>query len=155
MENVRPMCQGVAEGTKLLQTNGSTSVRGPHVDNIAEVYAGLLYMRAPRDKTKGGDLDVFKCKSPCKMMPGLTNAKANKAEFADKDIKLMRRVAYSENTLVIFINSMISVHAVTPRPPTQFSRRLVNIVGVLNCRKTACGKGEQRRARRSGARKGG
>jgi hypothetical protein len=36
------------------------------------------------------------------------------------------------HTLVIFINSTLSLHAVTPRDRTLLSRRLVNIVGRVH-----------------------
>eukprot|EP00976_Prorocentrum_cordatum_P081574 1184462-Prorocentrum_minimum.AAC.5 len=33
------------------------SVRGPHVDDINELWAGLLYLRKPEDNSTGGELN--------------------------------------------------------------------------------------------------
>jgi hypothetical protein len=38
-------------------------------------------------------------------------------------------VPYKRNVLAMFINSYTSIHAVSPRSVTPFSRRLVNVIG--------------------------
>jgi len=49
-------------------SRGGTSVRGPHVDRRGELFAGLLYLKHPRDNSRGGDLRVFRCKGECKQL---------------------------------------------------------------------------------------
>jgi hypothetical protein len=39
------------------------------------------------------------------------------------------QVPYKRNVLAMFINSYTSIHAVSPRSVTPFSRRLVNVIG--------------------------
>ena len=99
-----------------------SSARGVHTDAPDELFAMLLYFRRDDDRAQGGDLEICQWK---KEAPHL---------FIDRDVdpsdtESRGIVPYRPNTLVIFINSGISLHAVTPREPTLLSRRLVNIVG--------------------------
>ena len=81
-----------------------------------------VYFRRDDDQSNGGDLEI------CEWKKGVPHL------FIDRDLDAADTVsrglvAYKSNTLVIFIDSGISLHAVTPRDPTSLSRRLVNIVG--------------------------
>jgi hypothetical protein len=96
-----------------------------HTDAPDELFAMLLYFRHDDDRVRGGDLEICQWK---KNAPHL---------FIDRDVDesdTERRaiVPYTANTLVIFINSTLSLHAVTPRHRTPLSRRLVNIVGRVH-----------------------
>mmetsp|Transcript_46249 Transcript_46249/g.77105 ORF Transcript_46249/g.77105 Transcript_46249/m.77105 type:complete len:306 (+) Transcript_46249:190-1107(+) len=114
------------------------SVRGPHHDMKIEVWAGLLYMREKKDKSTGGNLNVYSCKDgKCaeltteeKHARGLQEKK-NHVQFDEGDLKLEATCPYKENTLAWFINTPHSVHGVTPRGVTPFARRLVNFIGEV------------------------
>jgi len=94
-------------------------VRGPHLDNPVELYGGLLYM----GDGEGGDLEVQRLIKKPKFH--------GKLEIKDKCVETVGTVKYQRNMLVFFINSLVSIHAVTPRPPSKECRRLVNIVGEV------------------------
>jgi hypothetical protein len=87
-----------------------TSVRGPHLDVPEKLYAALLYCRAPGDETEGGDLDLFR------LAP-------------DRQIERFDTVRYAANTLLMWINTPLSIHAVTPRGVTDIPRRYINFIG--------------------------
>ena len=42
----------------------ASTVKGPHVDNRVELYAGLFYMRTDEDDSRGGSLEIFRPKDP-------------------------------------------------------------------------------------------
>ena len=49
----------------------------------------------------------------------------------DSLLKKQLTIPSAANTLVMFINTIDSVHGVTPRSPSRVSRRLVNIIGEV------------------------
>jgi len=101
-----------------------TSVKIAHLDNPTQLFAGLLYFRDDYDNSLGGDLEIYKYKN-------------NKYKFyghrliKSKYIETVNSVPYKKNTLVLFINSINSLHGVTPRSATKFQRRLVNFIGTV------------------------
>jgi len=99
-----------------------SSVRGVHTDATEELFAILLYFRQPADQSVGGDLELYEW-----------NGRADRyfdGEGVDRSrTKLVSVVPYRANTMVMFLNSDISLHAVSARSPSPLSRRLVNIVG--------------------------
>ncbi len=102
-----------------------SSARGVHTDAPDELFAMLLYFRREDDRVRGGDFEV------CQWKAGVPQL------FVDRDVDPADAVTralipYKANTLVIFINSAVSLHAVTPRERTHLSRRLVNIVGRVH-----------------------
>ena len=94
-------------------------VRGPHLDNPIELYGGLLYM----GEGEGGDLEVQRLIKPPEFH--------GKLEIQDECVETLAVVSYEPNMFVMFLNTPTSVHSVTPRPPTDKCRRLVNIQGEL------------------------
>jgi hypothetical protein len=102
-----------------------SSTRGVHTDAPDELFAMLLYFRRDDDRTRGGDLEICQWKSGAPHLFIDRNVDAS-------DTESRGIVPYKANTLVIFINSAVSLHAVTPREPTALSRRLVNIVGRVH-----------------------
>ena len=48
-------------------------------------------------------------------------------QYNPKGLRLESEIMYGRNTLVMFINSPASVHAVTPRPLTRFAKRNINV----------------------------
>lgn len=99
-------------------------VRGPHLDNPVELIAGLLYMRPPEDEVEGGELDVCRLREPYRMH--------GKAEIDDKYVEVVGTVPYQANTLVMFVNSAVSIHSVRPRPVNPHHRLLVNFAMEVN-----------------------
>ncbi|KAK3244253.1 hypothetical protein CYMTET_46127 [Cymbomonas tetramitiformis] len=111
-----------------------STVRGPHHDAPEEVWAGLLYFRQPKDKSKGGDLQVLGCKGECKEVPEhekrkrKMSTKQGHEHFDYRDLNVINTAKYEANTLAWFVNTPYAVHAVTPRQPTKFSRHLINFI---------------------------
>ena len=106
-----------------------SSVKSAHVDNRVELFAGLLYLRQADDKSTGGDLDIYKPKDP---MMTIVHKK-------EMDLRLLEKVdtvPYKANTFVLFLCSRYSIHGVTPRSVTPYSRRLVNVIGELSAGRT-------------------
>jgi hypothetical protein len=101
-----------------------SSVRRVHTDAPEELYAMLLYFRRKDDDFTGGDLEVHGWKEGARR-------RFVGAEVQEKNAELVRTIKYEANTLIVFINSEISLHAVTDRNITTRSRRLVNIIGEV------------------------
>lgn len=99
------------------------SVRGPHVDNPVELYAGLFYLPVPGDDA-GGNLELYRYVDKPKIW--------GKAELSPDCVEKVAEVEYKPNTFVMFLNGLSSVHGVTARQPTDEPRRLVNVIGELN-----------------------
>lgn len=91
-------------------------VRGPHLDNPKELFAGLFYMPTDFD---GGDLEIYRWKEGPKKFHG-------KLEVEDECVELVKTIKYRPNTLVMFLNTINSLHGVTPRKSDHY-RNLVNI----------------------------
>jgi hypothetical protein len=99
--------------------NVTQRVRGPHIDNPVELYGALLYMGDGDD----GELEIQRLIKPPRFH--------GKLEIKDKCVETVSRVPYRKNTMVMFINGPTSIHAVTPRGPSDKCRRLVNLVGEV------------------------
>lgn len=109
------------------------AVRGPHVDRPTELYAALLYFRDPADDSKGSDLQVCAAKDPQKLYPTDSQIKVDHLpmEVEDEKITVFDTAEYAANTLVLFINSKKSIHAVSPRTATPIARRHINFTADL------------------------
>jgi len=101
-------------------------VRGPHVDRPSELFAALLYFRRDDDDSSGADLEI--CEANSNLYPDGRSVKISKlpAEIDDHLVRQVGLARYSANTLVLFLNSARSIHAVTPRSPTPIARRHIN-----------------------------
>ena len=99
-----------------------SSVRGHHLDRTLKLFAGLFYMRHPDDDTEGSDLQFFGWKKP-------SYANNRKAKINPDHVELIKTVPYRANTLVFYLNTPRSIHAVTPRQKTNHVRRYVNFFG--------------------------
>ncbi|MHA2062590.1 MAG: hypothetical protein ACW963_09925, partial [Candidatus Sifarchaeia archaeon] len=99
--------------------SGKSSVRGPHLDNPVELFAGLMYM----GNGEGGNLVVNRLVKPPHFY--------GKMEIKEECVECVREVEYKHNMFVMFINSPLSVHSVTPRDSLE-PRNLVNVIGELN-----------------------
>lgn len=102
----------------------ASTVRGPHVDNPVELFGGLLYCRLPGDDSDGGELLLHRHQRQPPRFWG-------KAELREADVEVVAKVPYEANLMVLFINSIDTVHGVTPRSVTPHPRRLVNFIGEV------------------------
>ena len=99
-----------------------SSVRGPHLDNPAKLFAALLYFRHADDRSTGGELELYRVK------PG-QNPIARGSRVRPEAVEVAAHVAYAPNTLVMWINSPRAIHGVSPRSITPIPRRYVNFLG--------------------------
>ena len=97
-----------------------TTVRSTHLDNSRELFAGLLYMRKPEDKSTGGDIQVFRKLIPSPEYTGIR-------EVNPDHVKPAGIVPYQANTMILFLNTHDTLHGVTPRIGAQILRRYINI----------------------------
>jgi len=99
-----------------------SSVRGPHVDNRAKLFAALLYFRRKDDDSAGAELEIYRLKR--RRYP------RRRATRIDPEIlECTERIPYGRNTLVMWLNSAFSIHGVAPRSITEMPRRYVNFLG--------------------------
>lgn len=106
------------------------SVRAGHVDAPDKLFTGLLYLRSPEDQTKGGNLEIYRYKKRYQQ----NKAKGHwiNAEIESGCIELVKTITYENNVLVMFINSLDSLHGVTVREKTNRTRTFMNLVGEIN-----------------------
>lgn len=103
---------------------GASAVRGPHVDKPNKLFAGLFYMRpADDEETRGGELLIQRRRDP--------SARFDGSQLDPDAVETVRQVPYAANTLVMFLNGLDALHAVTPRQPVARSRYFINIVGEV------------------------
>lgn len=100
-------------------------VRSVHTDAPDELFAMLLYFRDPNDGVAGGNLEIYRWKR------GVPHHFVGR-EVDPHDAELVGVIEYKANALVGFINSDVSLHGVSPRAPSDISRRLVNIMGRVH-----------------------
>ena len=101
----------------------ASSVRGAHLDTSDKLFVGLYYLRHPDDASTGGELQLYGPRA--RRLPWV-------GAFDSKDrFGLSETVPYEHNVLVLFLNSIHSVHLVTPRSPTPYPRLLVNLIGAV------------------------
>ena len=105
-------------------TAQATSVKGPHVDRARALYGGLYYLRHPDDRSEGGNLEMFRFKGdPRRRFEG--------QHIDAEHVELVKTVPYEHNTLVLFVNSIHSLHGVSVRTVTPFPRYLVNLLAEV------------------------
>ena len=109
------------------------TVRGPHVDRPSELFAALLYFRHPDDDSQGSDLQVIRAREPEALYPDVHSIKVDHLpmEVAFDKVEVTHTAPYKANTLVLFINTPKSLHAVSPRSATDVPRRHVNFTADL------------------------
>ncbi|HEX6967175.1 MAG TPA: hypothetical protein VF166_15400 [Gemmatimonadaceae bacterium] len=115
--DVRLECQLVSCTTALRRA----TPKGPHVDREVALYAGLLYFRMDADDSTGGDLEIQRFR-------GVPHFEAGTNEIPDDRVETVKTITYEKNTLVFFIHSAHSLHAVSARSATPYPRRHVNFV---------------------------
>jgi len=108
----------------------ASSVRGLHVDKGDKLYSGLFYLRRDDDHARGGDLEIHRFR------PRLSTWRRERA-FNEYSVdpgatEWVTTVPYRQNTLVLFLNSLDSLHGVTVREPTSHCRLFLNLVGEVD-----------------------
>lgn len=99
--------------------------RGVHIDAPVALYGGLYYLRDDKDDSIGGDLQIWRWN------PGFSYKKKSgeyRESVPNRHVELVRTIPYESNTLVFFINSIDSLHAVRVREPTPHTRKFVNLL---------------------------
>jgi hypothetical protein len=96
------------------------AVRLVHIDDADKLFVGLLYMRHPDDKSKGGNLEIYR-----RVEPG------EKGLAEDPRVQLVDTVVYDQNVFIFFLNTPESFHGVSIREVTPYPRRFANLVTVL------------------------
>lgn len=114
-------CQFYANYSRAART-----VRGPHIDRPSELFAALLYFRQPDDDSTGADLDICEADESIYSRPAAVRIDELPAEVCGHRVRVVRTAPYKANTLVLFLNSRKSLHAVSPRSPTSLTRRHIN-----------------------------
>ncbi len=115
-------------------TTQQRTVRGPHVDRPSELFAALLYFRSPEDDSTGGDLIVSEAKEPDALYSSASSIRVDHApmEINESRVTPTDTGYYQANTLVLFLNSPKSIHAVSSRSATDIARRHINFCCDLN-----------------------
>ena len=101
-----------------------STVIEPHLDNPVEFFAGLLYMRNHDDDSNGGNLCTYKFKKDPIFY--------GKSRVKNKYVKLIEEIEYKSNRLVLFINTLHSLHGVTNKKSSKHYRKYINIIGEFN-----------------------
>ena len=114
-------------------TQQARAVRGPHVDRPTELYAALLYFRRDDDDSQGSNLEVCKVNNESEVYPPGRQVKVDHLpmEIEQNKVEVCDTAVYEANTLVLFINSKKSIHAVSPRTATPVPRRHINFTADL------------------------
>mgnify|MGYP005993146491 CR=1 FL=1 len=100
-----------------------SSVVNSHLDNSAELVAGLFYLKDDRDNASGGDLQIMEEKSSKKIIFHKKQRVKN-----NLDLKLFKEIKYKRNNVVFFLNTSKSIHRVSSRSPSSIPRNLTNII---------------------------
>ena len=86
-------------------TDTEYKIRGWHLDTGDKLMVGLWYFKHPDEDNDGGDLLLM-----------------------NPTTKEIKKFEYGTNQLIIFPNLPTSWHAVTPRKPSKYPRRYVNLL---------------------------
>ncbi len=101
-----------------------SSVKGPHLDHQNELFASLLYFRHHEDTSEGGELELYRATRN----PSFYGQRLVKEKYVEK----VSSVSYAPNRLIFFLNTIDSIHGVSPRGETPYTRRLTNIIGEVD-----------------------
>ncbi len=112
-------------------TREPRTVRGAHVDRPSELFAALLYFRQPADNSRGANLEICEAVGPVYPSKDAVLIAELPAELDARSVKTVSTAPYKANTLVLFLNSPKSIHAVSPRTPTPLTRRHINFCADL------------------------
>ncbi len=97
-------------------------IRTPHVDQARELFAFLFYFKKFDDNGDDGGLNLYKKKTK-----GQWRRTGNNREAEMEDIEIVGHIPYARNTMIGFLNTVDSIHGVTPRQDPNSIRRYINI----------------------------
>ena len=106
-----------------------SSVRDAHLDKLNKLFTGLFYLRSDNDKSIGGDLNLYTWKKKI--------SKKQKRQYSSNNVipndavQLFKTIEYKANTFVIFLNSLDSLHGVSPRSITNEYRKMCVFTSIL------------------------
>jgi hypothetical protein len=100
-----------------------SSIRGPHLDRGDKLLVGLFYVRRPDDDSIGGDLELYRYRCKPSGFVGY--------EIDESYVEHAKTIEYGESVAIFFLNTIDSLHGVSPRHPTQFPRCFLNVVGEV------------------------
>ncbi|MCG6872386.1 MAG: 2OG-Fe(II) oxygenase [Gammaproteobacteria bacterium] len=89
-----------------------SSVRGVHVDRGHKLFSAILYCRETGDDA-GGDLLLYR---------------PQPRDGHPREVEQIEKVGYAANTLVMWLNTPLSLHGVSMRRVTSRARRYVNFL---------------------------
>ena len=101
-----------------------SAVIEPHLDNPKEFFAALLYMRNSNDNSVGGNLVSYRFKDKPIFY--------GKSRVKNENVIKLEEIEYRSNRLVLFINTLNSIHGVSKRNITSHYRKYMNIIGEFN-----------------------
>ena len=104
-------------------TDHPSRARGVHTDRMHELFAGLLYLRNSEDRSTGGAFEIHRFK-------GLRGFMKN--EVPPNLTEKVDEIPYEHNTMVMFLNTIYSLHAVSPRSVTPNPRQFLIVSGVAD-----------------------
>ena len=104
-----------------------STVRDSHIDNAVELIAGLFYLRDDKDFSKGGNLEIMK---KIKEKPTLFYKKAE--VYNTQNLEVYKSINYKKNNVVFFLNTIDSIHRITPRENCDIPRNLNNKILNIN-----------------------
>ena len=103
---------------------------GPHVDREVALYAGLFYMRDDDDDSEGGDLELYRfTRRDAERFDAGSRPRPRRTRHALQDDPLCQ-----QHARVLSAFAAVRLHGVSPRSPTKFPRRHINLVGELATR---------------------
>ena len=108
-------------------TTSPSSVRRTHLDEGNKIFSGLFYLRDENDKSRGGELIIQRWK---RWVPDSFKSRLYFEGLQDV-VEVVKRVPYRHNTLIIFLDSINALHAVSTRHATSFTRKFMNLDGIL------------------------
>ena len=81
-------------------------------------------MRDPNDDSIGGNLTTYSFKDKPSFY--------GKSRVRKETVNLIEEIKYKENRLVMFLNTVNSIHGVSKRGNTNYFRKYINIIGEFN-----------------------
>jgi hypothetical protein len=100
-----------------------SSVKTCHVDRETTIFSALYYMRAAEDNSVGGDLELYRWKREPRFF--------GSRQALPMDVEVTRSIPYRPNALAGFINQPRSIHGVSPREPSPWPRRYINLIATV------------------------
>lgn len=101
-----------------------SSSRGPHLDTPNRLFSCLFYMRLPEDDSTGGDLLFYRWRNG-------PVAPIDRHELPSEAVEMVATIPYRANQLVIFPQTINSIHGVGVRQPTPHMRRYVFLTAEI------------------------